>query len=244
MCVIIVSFSQPDWVYGLKVYWKTPDCGNRMGYKKPLLPPKITAACTILNHTRINSISYFLSIGADGSFSSQNRSTTGTSLNTANVTPHGRPFGWQQWREDKSDSLDNSSWTAPGNVSRYGKHTMSISSAAWVSLPDFTAAISSHSSAWPEFYIQQDTQLATNHQCEPLISKLWATVGRIWLPLRSLWQVSNVPPCSEFRWEAVISWCTESATGTTGYQSSQFADIAQLQSSTWTSFWRTWQTLH
>jgi len=63
MCVIEVSFSQgPGWFHGSKVYSNTTDGDNRIGYKKPFIPLKVTATCNILNHTPIDSISNLASI--------------------------------------------------------------------------------------------------------------------------------------------------------------------------------------
>jgi len=121
----------------------------------------------------------------------------------------------------------------------------SISSATLVWLPSFTAAISRCSAVLSPFSIQHDTQqFATNQQRKPTISKWWATVARIWPPPRRLWCVSNVSPAAVFRTRAIISRCTESASRTAGKQSSHLANIFQLYSSSWTSFWRTRETSH
>jgi len=99
----------------------------------------------------------------------------------------------------------------------------SLSSAAWVWLLSFTAAISRRSAVLSPFSIQHDTQqFTTNHHCKPTISKLWATVARIWPPPRRLWQVSNLSPAAVPRTRAFISGCTESASRTAGKQSSNW----------------------
>ena len=62
MCEIKVFFSQSGWFNGSKAEWNTTFRDNRMGYKKPVIPPKVTATCNILNNTQIDSISLLASI--------------------------------------------------------------------------------------------------------------------------------------------------------------------------------------
>jgi len=61
MCVIQVSCSQPGWFGGSKVERNTTNRDNRMGYMTPFIPLMVTAACTILNHTPIDSVSLLAS---------------------------------------------------------------------------------------------------------------------------------------------------------------------------------------
>ena len=93
-----------------------------MGYKKPCIPPKVTAACNILNHTPIDSISHLTSIVVDH-LCLQNMLTNGSPLKTANMAPPGGLFGMQQRREDNSESSANSTRTATGKDSQLGKQT-------------------------------------------------------------------------------------------------------------------------
>ena len=92
------------------------------------------------------------------------------------------------------------------------------------------------------FSIQRDTQFTTNQQCKPRISKLWATVARIWPPPRWLWQVPNVPPSADSRTRAISSRFTESASRPARNASSQLANHVQLNSSPRITFRCTWET--
>jgi hypothetical protein len=69
-------------------------------------------------------------------------------------------------------------------------------------------------------------------------------VARKWPQPRQFWRVSNVSPAAVPRIRAIISRCTDSAFRTTDKQSSQSANIIQLDSSTWTCFWSTSETSH
>jgi len=54
---------------------------------------------------------------------SQHMSTNGSPPKTANMAGPGGQFRMQQRREDNLESLENSSWTATGKDSRFGKQT-------------------------------------------------------------------------------------------------------------------------
>jgi len=123
MCVIKVSFSQQGWFHGSKVEWNTTDCGNRMGYKKPFIPQKVTAPCNILTYTLNHSISLVESIVVYHHLGLQNMSTNRSPLKTVNMAGPGGPFGTQQRREDNSKSSENSSRTSTGKDSWCGKQT-------------------------------------------------------------------------------------------------------------------------
>jgi len=62
-----------------------------------------------------------------------------------------------------------------------GETYQSISSAAWVWLPAFTATLLRHSATLLALSIEHDTKFVTNHQRKPRISTLWPTVARIYL---------------------------------------------------------------
>jgi len=94
-----------------------------MGYKKPFVPPKVTATCNILNHTLIYSISFLTSIVVYHHLCSQKMSTNGSPLKTANMARPDGLFSTQQRCEDNSDTLENSSRTATGKDSPFGKQT-------------------------------------------------------------------------------------------------------------------------
>jgi len=123
ICVIKVSFSQLGWLHGSKVEWNTTDCDNRMGYKKPFIPPKVAATCTILNHTQIYSISLLTSIVVYHHLCSQNMSMNGSPPKSANTACPGGLFGTQPRCEDNSESSENRSRTATGKDSRFGTQT-------------------------------------------------------------------------------------------------------------------------
>ena len=123
MCVIKVSFSQPGWFHGSKVEWNTTDHDNRMGYKKPFIPPKVTATCNILNHTLFDSISLLASIVVYHHLGSQNMSTNGSPRKTANMARPSGEFGTHHSREDHSESSEHSSRTATDKDSRFGKQS-------------------------------------------------------------------------------------------------------------------------
>jgi len=120
MWVIKVSFSQQGCFHASMVEWKTTDCDNRMGYKTPFIPPKVTATCNILNDTLIYSISLLAAIVVYKYLGSQNMSTNGSPPKTANMARPVGPFGMQQRPEDSSESSDNSSGTATGKDSPFG----------------------------------------------------------------------------------------------------------------------------
>jgi len=111
-----------------------------------------------------------------------------------------------------------------------------------VRLPWFIVDISRHSAVLSPVSIQHDTQSATYQQRRPRISKLWATVARMWPAPRWLWWVPNVPTSPVPRTRAVISRCSQSASRTAGKWCCQSANIFQLNCSTWTSFRPTWAT--
>jgi len=121
MCVIKDSISQPGWYYGSKVEWNNTDRDNRMGYKRPFLPLKVTATCNILNHTPI----YFISLHAPRvvyhHLCSHNMSTNGSPPKTANMAALGVLFGTRKWLEDNSEPSENTSRT--GIDRQFGKHT-------------------------------------------------------------------------------------------------------------------------
>jgi len=94
-----------------------------MGYKKPFIPPKVTATCNILNHTLIYSISLLASIVVYHHLCSKNMSTNGSPPKRANMAHLGGLFGKQQCREDNSESSENSSRTPTGKDSSFGKQT-------------------------------------------------------------------------------------------------------------------------
>jgi len=123
MLVIKVSFSQgPGWFHGSQVWWNTTLRDKRMGYKKPIIPPKVTATCNIHNHTPIYSTSHHRSIVVHHHLCSQNMSTKGFLPKTPNMAPLGGQFG-SQWRHvDDSGSSDNGSRTTTGTDSRSTKH--------------------------------------------------------------------------------------------------------------------------
>jgi len=93
-----------------------------MGYKKPFIPPKVSATCNILNHTPIHSTSHHSSIVVYHHLGSQNMLTKGSPPKTENMAPPGGLFGLQQRRDDNSGSSDNGSRTTTGKDSRSRKH--------------------------------------------------------------------------------------------------------------------------
>jgi len=94
-----------------------------MRYKKPFIPPMVTAPCNILNHTLIYSISLLASIVVYHHLCSQNMSTNGSPPKTAIMAHPGGLFGTQQLLQDNSESSENSSPTATGKDSPFGKQT-------------------------------------------------------------------------------------------------------------------------
>jgi len=90
---------------------------------KPFSPPKVTATCNILNHTLIYSISFLASIVVYHHHCSQNMSMNASPPTTANMARPGGLVSRQQRREDNSESLENSSRTATGKDSPFGKQT-------------------------------------------------------------------------------------------------------------------------
>ena len=123
MCEIKVSFSQLCWIHGSKVEWNTTDGDNRMGYKKPFIPPKVTATCNLLYHTPIYSIPLLASIVVYIHHCSQNMSTNRSPPQLVYMVCQGALFSTQQRHEDNSESLENSSWTPTGKDSWFGKQT-------------------------------------------------------------------------------------------------------------------------
>jgi len=100
MCVFKVSFSQPGWFHQSEVEWNTTDRDNRMGYKKPFIPPKVTATCNKLNHTLIYSISRLASIVVCHHRGSQNMTTNESLQMIANMARPAGLFGTQRRRGD------------------------------------------------------------------------------------------------------------------------------------------------
>ena len=100
MGVIRVSFSQPGWFDGSKAERNTTGLDNRMGYKKPFIPPKVTATCNTLNHTAIYSISLLASIVGYHHLYSQIMSTNGATPKSANMALLGGLFCTRQHRDD------------------------------------------------------------------------------------------------------------------------------------------------
>jgi len=94
-----------------------------MGYKKPIIPPKLTATSNILNHTPIYSTSHRTSIVVYHHLCSQNMSTKGSPPKRANMAPPGGQFGSQQHNDNNSESSDDGSQTTTGKDSRTRKHT-------------------------------------------------------------------------------------------------------------------------
>jgi len=95
MCVIKISFAQLCWFHESKVEWNTTYCGNRMGYKKPFILPKVASTCNIPNHTPIYSISLFWSIAVNHHLCSLNMLTNGSPPKPANMAHHGGLFHQQ-----------------------------------------------------------------------------------------------------------------------------------------------------
>ena len=92
-----------------------------MGYKKPIIPPKVMATCNIHNHTLIDSTSHRTSIVVYHQLCSQTMSTKGSPPKTANMARLGGLFGLQQHCDDNSESSDNGSQTTTGKVSQSTK---------------------------------------------------------------------------------------------------------------------------
>jgi hypothetical protein len=95
MCQIKVSFAQSGWFHESKVEWNTIDCGNTMGYKRPVNLPKGTSRCNILNHTPIYSISLLRSIVIYHHLCSLNMLMNGHPPKTENMAHHGGLFHQQ-----------------------------------------------------------------------------------------------------------------------------------------------------
>jgi len=123
MFVIKVSLCQPGWFHGLKVEWNTTDHDNKIRYKHPFIPLKVTATCNIFNHTPMYFISLLASIRVYHRICSQNMSMNGSPPKTANMSPPGGQVGTPQCCEDNSDSSGNILWTATGQDSRFGIQT-------------------------------------------------------------------------------------------------------------------------
>jgi len=94
-----------------------------MGYKKPFIPPKVTATWNICNHTLIFSTLHFVSIVLYHNTCSQSMWPKGCPPKTAIIAPPGGRYGLQQYHDNKSESLDNGSWSATGQDSWSGKYT-------------------------------------------------------------------------------------------------------------------------
>ena len=103
-------------------YSDTTAHDNRMGYKTPIIPPKVTATCNILNHTPIYSTSHYASGVVYHDCFSLTMSMKGSTPQSANMAPLGGLFGSQQLCHDDSGSWDNGSWTATGKDSQSRKH--------------------------------------------------------------------------------------------------------------------------
>jgi len=93
-----------------------------MGYKKPFIPPKVTATCNILNQTPIYSSSHRASLVIYHHLCLQNMAMKGSPPKTANMAPTDGIFGTQHRHDNNSGSSDNGSQPATGKVSRSGKH--------------------------------------------------------------------------------------------------------------------------
>jgi len=236
MCMIKIAFSRPVWVHGSRVEWNTTDCDNRLGYTKTFIVLKVTPTCNIHNHTPNYSISllaYYSSLPPSlfTDHVDERISTEDSAYGSSGWHIWYATMAWRQLRIIGK-------WFTNCHCQRQSIWETSpvISSAAWVWLPAFTAAISRCYAVSSVLSIQHDTHFATNHQHKPRISKLWAKVARIWPPPRCLWWVSNDPPFVDFTTRAVISSSTESASRTSGKPSSQLATMFEPWSSNLTAF--------
>ena len=95
-----------------------------MGYKKPFLPPKVTATCNILNHTLIYSTSHRASIIVYHQLCSQTMSTKESPPKTVIMAPLRGLFGLKNCRDDYSESPDNGTQPATCKHNRSGQHAI------------------------------------------------------------------------------------------------------------------------
>jgi len=174
---------------------------------------------------------------------SQSISANRSPSETVNTALPGGIFGSQQRSDNQSESSDHSSHTASGKDRRFGKHTNQYHPPHGYGYPPAQQPFAGTLQCYHQSQFNV-TQFATNHQRKPTISKLRATVARIWPPPKWLWLVTNVASSAVWRTRAIISRYTESASKTTGKQSSQATNIFKLNFSTCISFWRTRETLH
>jgi len=186
-----------------------------MGYKKPFIPLMVTATLSIVNHTPIYSVSHLASVvvyhyvcfteDIDRRISTEDSEYGYTWLPIWLPTTRWRQFRITGKQFTTCHSQRQSMWET---------HQW-ISSAMWVWLPSFTAAISRRSTDLSPVSIQPDRKFPTNQQCK----------ARIWPALRWLWWVSNVPLPADSRTQALISRCAESASRTVAISSSQLTNI-------------------
>jgi len=85
-----------------------------MRYKKPFIPPIVTATCNILNQTAINSTSHCASIAVHHHLCSQSMLIKGSPPKAADIAPPGSQFRMQHRQNDNSELSDSSSQTATG----------------------------------------------------------------------------------------------------------------------------------
>jgi len=89
----------------------------------PFIPPKVTATCTILNHTCIYALSHPASIVLYHHLCSKNMSTNGSPPKTAHIVRPGGQFSMERLCEVNTGTSGDSSRTATGKDSRFRKQT-------------------------------------------------------------------------------------------------------------------------
>jgi len=163
---------------------------------------------------------------------------------TANIATLGDQFGSQQRRDDNSVTLDNGSQTANGKDSQSGKHANQYHPPYGYHYPPSQQPLQ----GGPQLYHHSPFNL-TQHILRPTTSvsrrfpSYWPQWQRYDLNQGS-WDKSQRFPPQQFPGQGPLSPGALSATRTSGKQSSQSCNILKLNSSTWTSCWRTWETFH
>jgi len=200
----------------------------------PYILPKVTTICNIPNCSSKYSTSHLTSNVIYHHLSSLSMWRKGPAWKTANVARPGSLITSQQQCDYNSESFGSSSWTATGKGSQLGNHTNEYHLPQGYAYPPplqwFPGAL--------QLYHHDLLKTSPSWQWTPSASECVPSLGPQWEEY-DLQQVGY--GWSQMLHPSADCRCTESASSTTGKQSSQPATDFQLCSTIWTSFWCTWE---
>jgi len=133
----------------------------------PFIPPMVTAACNILNHTLTYSTVYRISVLVYNHHCPRSMATNGSPLQTSIMAPFGRQFGLQWHLNNNLRSSDNCSCTDIHQDSPCGKHTNQYLPLHRYSFPPSQELCS----GTPQFYHHSPFNMALSSQSSSCVSQ-------------------------------------------------------------------------